>query len=54
MNSTQTHQPAQYIIEYMSPYAHTMRRQAFDTLEQAQRMIIFYGTCGTLARLIKL
>jgi hypothetical protein len=53
MNNQTPTQSAQYIIEYMSPYAHTMRRQTFDTLDQAERMIIFYGSCGTLARLIK-
>jgi len=39
-------------IQYRAPYTGTVRTQSFPTLDEALRMIAFYASCGTVARLV--
>jgi len=38
-----------FVIRYLRPYTQDWVLQAFDTLEEAQRMIEFYRSCGSPA-----
>jgi hypothetical protein len=40
-----------FTIEFTSPYGGT-RRQSFNTRQEAERMIRFYASCGTIARFV--
>jgi hypothetical protein len=43
-----------FTITYQTPYNNQeWRTQSFSTLEEANRMIEFYRSCGSPARLIK-
>jgi hypothetical protein len=39
-------------IQYLAPYSRTVRTQSFSSLEEALRMIAFYASCGTVARIV--
>jgi hypothetical protein len=42
-----------YTITYQTPYNHCeWRTQSFTTLDEAQRMIEFYKSCGSPAELV--
>ena len=41
-----------FIIRYFTPYQQQWRTQSFNTLEEANRMIEFYLSCGSSAHLI--
>ena len=42
-----------YTITYQTPYNQCeWRTQSFPTLDEAQRMIAFYKSCGSPARLV--
>lgn len=38
-------------IRYFAPYTQTWREQWFPTIQEAERMIAFYASCGTRAYL---
>ena len=38
-----------FTITYKAPYTDAVRYQSFNTVEEAQRMIAFYASCGTKA-----
>ena len=39
-------------IQFIAPYSGTVRMQSFPTLDEALRMIAFYASCGTVARIV--
>lgn len=41
-----------FTITYLTPYQQQWRTQTFSTLEEAQRMVEFYRSCGSPAHLI--
>jgi hypothetical protein len=41
-----------FTIEFKTPYTGAIRRQSFPTRSEAERMIAFYATCGTIARFV--
>jgi hypothetical protein len=42
----------QFVITYVRPYTNQRTYQSFNTLEEANRMIDFYKSCGTFAELM--
>jgi hypothetical protein len=42
-----------FTIKYQTPYTQEWRTQSFTTIEEAERMIAFYRSCGSPAELIK-
>jgi len=41
-----------FTIRYFTPYQQVWRTQSFPTLEEANRMVEFYRSCGSPAELI--
>jgi hypothetical protein len=41
-----------FTIRYFTPYQQQWRTQSFPTLDEAQRMIQFYLSCGSPAELV--
>lgn len=41
-----------FLIRYFTPYSQQWRTQSFPTLNDANRMIQFYISCGSPAHLI--
>jgi hypothetical protein len=39
-------------IRYFAPYKQQWYTQSFDTMEAAQRMIVFYRSCGSNAEFV--
>jgi hypothetical protein len=47
------HNSMSFTIQYQTPYNNCeWRLQSFDTLEEAERMIEFYQSCGSPAKLM--
>lgn len=42
-----------FTIRYFTPYQQQWRTQTFPTLDEAQRMIDFYRSCGSPAKLVE-
>ena len=48
-----THYIIMFIVTYQIPYGDCeWRTQSFNTLEEAKRMVEFYISCGSPARLV--
>ena len=41
-----------FTIRYFTPYQQQWRTQSFSTLDEAQRMVQFYLSCGSPSELI--
>ena len=41
-----------FVIRYFRPYTQDWNTQSFNTLDEANRMIDFYRSCGSSASLI--
>jgi hypothetical protein len=41
-----------FTIRYFTPYQQVWRTQSFSTLDEANRMVDFYRSCGSPAELI--
>jgi len=39
-------------IRFVKPYTEGVTEQSFRTREEAERMIAFYASCGTVARFV--
>jgi hypothetical protein len=49
----ETPNPQMFTITYQVPYNNCeWRQQSFPTLEEAERMVAFYRSCGSPAKLI--
>ncbi len=41
-----------FAVRYQAPYTGQWREQTFPTLDQAERMVAFYLSCGSPAQLV--
>jgi hypothetical protein len=41
-----------FTIRYFTPYQQQWRTQTFSTLDEAQRMVSFYQSCGSPCHLV--
>ncbi len=41
-----------FVIRYFRPYTQDWKTQSFNTIEEANRMIDFYRSCGSSAQLV--
>jgi hypothetical protein len=42
-----------FTITYLTPYQQQWRTQSFNTLDEAERMVEFYRSCGSPAHLLE-